>query len=300
MLAGERCGLAGARDGAHNLWLTDPGAPATGLVAAGSHLDTVPHGGAFDGALGVVAAVVAVEALRRAAAPGAERLAVVAFADEEGWRFGTPVFGSRVLTGAYGPEVLERRDAGGARLGDVSPADPAAARGGHERLECFVEVHVEQGVGLAPAGVPLGVATGLAARSRLAWRCDGESNHAGTTPMTGRKDALVEAARLVLAAQTAALAEPGAVATVGRIEVQPGGSNVIPGLAEGSLDVRAPHPAARDRVIAAIAAACPGATFSPLARDDGATFDPGLRAALGEAARAVGAGSAELRVVCGP
>ena len=104
--AAARSGLVSSHDAAGNLWLTDPAAE-TGLVAAGSHLDTVPDGGAFDGALGVVSAVVAVARLRAAGVAGSERLAVVSFADEEGWRFGTPIFGSRVLTGVYG--------AGGAR-----------------------------------------------------------------------------------------------------------------------------------------------------------------------------------------
>ena len=206
---------------------------------------------------------------------GRERLAVVSFADEEGWRFGTPIFGSRVLTGVYGPEVLDRRDADGVRLGDVCPPDPFAARGGHRRLAAFIEVHVEQGRALAPAGVPLGVATSLAARSRFSFVCDGAANHAGTTPMDERDDALVTAARLVLAADAAARDEPGAVATVGRLEVEPGGSNVIPGRVTGTLDVRAPDPARRDAVVAAIRAAAPGVTLTELPADPGVAFDGG-------------------------
>jgi N-carbamoyl-L-amino-acid hydrolase len=281
--AGTRAGLAASHDAAGNLWLTDPAAVA-GLVAAGSHLDTVPDGGAFDGALGVVSAVVAVSRLRAARVAGLERLAVVSFADEEGWRFGTPIFGSRVLTGAYGPEVLDRRATDGVRLGDVAPPDPFAARGGHRRLAAFIEVHVEQGRALAPAGVPLGVATSLAARSRFAFTCAGAANHAGTTPMSERDDALVSAARLVLAADAAARAEPGAVATVGRLDVEPGGANVIPGRVTGTLDVRAPDPARRDAVVAAIRSACPDVTLAELAADPGVAFDPQVRAALHDAA----------------
>ncbi len=279
-------GLVASHDAAGNLWLIDRAAPPTGLIATGSHLDTVPDGGAFDGALGVATALDAVARLRAAAIPGRERLAVIVFADEEGWRFGTPIFGSRVLTGAYGPDVLDRLDADGVRLGDACPPDPFAASGGHRRLAAFVEVHVEQGLALTPAGVPLGVATGLAARSRLAFVCDGEANHAGTTPMTGRRDALVSAARLVLAADESARAEPGAVATVGTLVVEPGGSNVVPGRATGTLDVRAPAPEARDAVIAAITAACPGVVIRPLAADDGVRFDLAIRRALHTAAGA--------------
>ena len=98
--------------------------------------------------------------------------------------------------------MLERRDADGVRLGDACPPDPFAAVGSHRRLAAFVEVHVEQGRALTPAGVPLGVATSLAARSRFAFRCDGAANHAGTTPMGERRDALVAAARFVLAADS--------------------------------------------------------------------------------------------------
>lgn len=281
--AGAAAGLVADYDAAGNLWLTAPGASG-GLIAAGSHLDTVPEGGAYDGALGVVAAVVAVARLRAADVPGAERLAVVSFADEEGWRFGTPIFGSRVLTGIYAANVLDRRDAAGVRLGDVCPSDPFAARGGHERLAAFVEVHIEQGRALAPAGFPLGVATSLAARSRYAFTCEGAANHAGTTPMAERHDALVGAARLVLAADALAREWPGAVATVGTLEVEPGGSNVIPGRATGTLDVRAPDVVTRDAVVAAIAAACPDAVLEHLASDPGVAFDERVRTALHVAA----------------
>jgi N-carbamoyl-L-amino-acid hydrolase len=282
--AAHQAGLVDHHDAAGNLWLTDRDAPRAGLIAAGSHLDTVPDGGAFDGALGVVSAVLAVGDLRRDRVAGHERLAVVSFADEEGWRFGTPIFGSRILTGVYGAEVLDRRDADGVRLGDVCPPDPIAALGGHRRLAAFVEVHVEQGVALSPAAVPLGVATGLAARARFGFVFEGEANHAGTTPMAGRRDALVAAARLVAAADAAARAEPGGVATIGRLAVEPGGSNVIPGRVGGTLDVRAPTPERRDAIVAAIRVACPDAVLTTLADDPGVRFDDRVRHALAEAA----------------
>jgi N-carbamoyl-L-amino-acid hydrolase len=128
------------------------------------------------------------------------------------------------------------------------------------------------------------VATSLAARSRFAFVCDGAANHAGTTPMSERHDALVAAAHLVLAADAAARAEPGAVATVGRLEVEPGGSNVVPGRVTGTLDVRAPDPGRRNAVVAAIEAACPGVTLTELAADPGVAFDEQIRAALHDAA----------------
>ena len=285
--AAAESGLGARHDAAGNLWLEDPGCPPSGIVATGSHLDTVPQGGAYDGALGVVSGLVAVEALRRAAVAGAERLTVVSFADEEGWRFGTPLFGSRARAGRYGPDVLERRDADGVLLRDVAPSDPFAEVG-FARLDAFVEVHVEQGLALAPAGAAIGIATGLAARARLAFTVEGQANHAGTTPMTGRRDALVAAAGLILAVRDAALAVPQAVATVGRVDVEPGGSNVIPGRVRGVLDVRAPTPAARDAVLASIRGAFPDVAFAALADDPGCRFDLELVAAAESAADARG------------
>ncbi len=282
--AGAAVGLVATRDGAGNLWLTDKGAPADGLIAAGSHLDTVPEGGAFDGALGVVSAIAAVSRLRTEAVHGFERLAVISFADEEGWRFGTPIFGSRMLTGGYGAAVLDRRDAHGVRLGDVCPPTALDARGGHGRLASFIEVHVEQGCALAPAGAALGVATGLAARARYAFAVEGVANHAGTTPMEGRADALVAAARLVLAADTAAREEPGGVATVGQLIVEPGGSNVIPDRVTGTLDVRAPTPEGRNRITAGIFQIVAGVALEPLSTDPGVAFHPTVRDALRVAA----------------
>lgn len=277
-------GLVAEHDPAGNLWLTDPDAPRDGLVATGSHLDTVPDGGAFDGALGVVSGLEAVLALRSAGVRGAERLAVIAFADEEGGRFNTPVFGSRMMAGSYGAEMLDRVDADGVTLREVGPNDPEAAAGLQHRLAAYYEIHVEQGLALDPADVSLGIATGLAARGRWTWSIDGEANHAGTTPMAGRRDALVAAAGLILAVRAAAEAVPGAVATVGVIGVEPGGTNVVPGRAFGTIDARAMSNADRDAVVAAIAAACPEATIEVTTLDDGAVFDADLRKDLFAAA----------------
>jgi beta-ureidopropionase / N-carbamoyl-L-amino-acid hydrolase len=292
--AGARAGLAAWHDPAGNLWLTDPAAPAEGLVACGSHLDTVPDGGALDGALGVVSAVAAVARLRAQGVPDRERLAVISFADEEGWRFGTPLFGSRMLVGAYDAGLLDRVDRDGVALRDVGPPDPEAARGLERRLAAFLELHVEQGSALGPHGAPLGVCTGLAARGRYAWAIEGHADHAGTTPMAGRRDALVAAARLVLAAESQALARPGAVATVGRIAAEPGGSNSIPGRTTGTLDVRGPTARERDAVLAAIRQTAPAAEVETLSEDDGVAFDPAVRVLLHEAAAAVGARAIDL------
>lgn len=294
-----RGGLVAEHDPAGNLWLTDPNAPQDGLVATGSHLDTVPDGGAFDGALGVVAGLEAVLALRAAGVQGAERLAVIAFADEEGGRFNTPVFGSRMMVGTYGAEMLDRVDANGTTLREVGPTDPEAAAGLQRRLAAYYEIHVEQGLALHPADVSLGIATGLAARGRWTWSINGEANHAGTTPMAGRRDALVTAAGLVLAVRDAAEAVPGAVATVGVIGVEPGGTNVVPGRALGTIDARAMSNADRDAVVARIAATCPEATIEVTTLDDGAVFDAALRADLFAAAEAHGVSAMDLASYAG-
>jgi acetylornithine deacetylase/succinyl-diaminopimelate desuccinylase-like protein len=176
-------------------------------VWTGSHLDTVPNGGRFDGALGVVGGL---EAVERAGRQG-RSLVVVAFRDEEGCR-GRGCVGSRAV-----------RDRG------LEPV-PAA----------FVELHVEQGPRLEAAGAPLGVVTGIVAAARGEVVFEGREGHAGTTPMATRDDAVVAAADFVLRLRDAAAAVDGAVATVGRIEVEPGATNVIPGRVVVSVDLRAP------------------------------------------------------------
>ena len=252
----EEDGFRVERDPVGNLVGRLPGArPELPDVWTGSHLDSVPDGGRYDGALGVVAGL---EAAARAAAAGAlERtLAVVAFRDEEGCRFGRGLFGSRALCGLLAPDDLDQRDAAGltvrealAALGLAAPdpagwlAPPPAA---------FVELHVEQGAVLAARGAPLGVATAIVGVARGTAEFSGLARHAGTTPMDAREDALVAAAEFVLRLRDAARSVDGAVATVGRIEVEPGAVNVVPARARVSVDVRAPDRARLDAVLAAV------------------------------------------------
>ena len=200
-------------------------------VWVGSHLDTVPQGGRFDGALGVVAGIEAVER--------AGRGAVVVFRGEE-----VGCVGSRAL--------VARRD-----------GLPSA----------FLELHVEQGPVLADAGAPLGVVTGIVGYVRGELVFEGRVGHAGTTPMAGREDALVAAAEAVLRIRDAARSLDGAVATVGRLEVEPGGSNVVPGRARLSVDARAPSEDLLDRLVAAIG-------FDPAERTAPVEMSEECRAAL--------------------
>jgi allantoate deiminase len=209
-------------------------------VWSGSHLDSVPQGGRLDGALGVVAALEAVEAVARTGR-ASRTLAVVVFRDEEGGRFPRGAFGSRALCGGLDASEL-------AELGrDIPPAGwlapvPAA----------FVEAHVEQGPVLALAGAPLGVVTAITAMTRFGRVFTGSAGHAGTTPMAAREDALCAAAEYVLAVREAARSIDGAVATVGTLAVEPGAPNVVPNRVTVSVDARAPDRPRLDRLLEAL------------------------------------------------
>jgi N-carbamoyl-L-amino-acid hydrolase len=301
-------GLVVVDDPAGNRWAHEPGRGQERWLCSGSHVDTVAGGGAYDGALGVVAALVAVEAVRRHSGERAA-LAVGCLVDEEGPRFGTPIFGSRALCGEQPVSVLERRDASGALLADlaavrgVTAASLAAAPAFLEHLAGWLEVHIEQGIALDRVPAALGVATQLAPRERWRARLRGEANHAGTTPMAGRSDALVAAARAVLAADDAARAEQGAVATVGELVVHPGSGNVIPGEVEISLDVRAGDVATLARVRDAVRASAAGdgiaVEWTKAAEDRGSMFEPTVREALHTAARAAGVPAVDLAAYAG-
>jgi len=219
------------------------GAPA---LVLGSHLDTVPDAGRYDGILGVLLGVAAAESLRETPLPFA--LEVVGFSEEEGVRFGVPYLGSRAFAGTLSPSHLERRDANGRCIADAVAAfglDPTDLPDGPYRpadmLRGYIEVHIEQGPALEHAGAPLGVVTAIAGQSRLQLRFGGRPGHAGTTPMVRRalrRDALAGASEYVLAVEAMAEETPGAVATVGQMAVIPGVGNVIPGQTDLSLDLR--------------------------------------------------------------
>lgn len=218
----EATGLALAPDANGNLWAWW-GEPADGAIVTGSHLDSVPGGGRFDGPLGVVSALVAVRRLRAAGFRPARPIAVVVFAEEEGSRLGVACLGSRLMTGAL-PDEQVRALASAAGLEPESAGRDGAAVA---RIGRFVELHIEQGRGLADLDAPVGLATGILAHGRWRIGITGRGDHAGTTRMADRADPVVAAARVVLEIEAAALAVPGARATVGRVDVVPGGTNVI-------------------------------------------------------------------------
>ncbi|MFE6379181.1 allantoate amidohydrolase [Streptomyces roseolus] len=244
------------RNGNQWAWLGDP--TAGDAVVTGSHLDSVPDGGAFDGPLGVVSAFAALDELRARGASFRRPLAVVNFGDEEGARFGLACVGSRLTSGQLTKEkAYELRDADGITLPQAMEAaghDPETIGEDRERLDrigAFVELHVEQGRALDLSGDAVGVASAIWPHGR--WRYDfhGEANHAGTTRLVDRRDPMLTYAETVLAARREAELA-GAVATFGKISVEPNGVNAIPSLVRGWLDARAADQDALDAVIAGI------------------------------------------------
>ncbi|GGK15874.1 Zn-dependent hydrolase [Pilimelia terevasa] len=227
-------------DGNGNLfaWWGDPA--AGDAVLTGSHFDSVPHGGAYDGPLGIVSAFLAVDALRARGHRPARPVAVAAFVEEEGARFGVPCLGSRLLTGAVDADAAGAlRDADGVSFAQAHGGAPAGARPDLlARFGTAVELHVEQGRGLAEVGAAVGVGTAIWPHGRWRVTLTGEPNHAGTTAMADRRDPMLTAAFLVLAANKQARLR-AARATVGRVQVRPNATNAIPERVTAWLDARA-------------------------------------------------------------
>ena len=221
-------------------------------LVVGSHLDTVRDAGRYDGQLGVMVALACVQQLHDRGERLPYAIEVVAFADEEGLRFGTTFLGSSVYAGAFDESRLNLEDRNGVTLREAVRnfgGDPGALEGrGKGDLLGYCEVHIEQGPVLEQEDLPVGVVTAINGQSRVRAGFIGKAGHAGTVPMEGRRDALCAAAEFVLEVERAAKAEPGSVATVGEISALPGAVNVIPGEVEHSLDLRHPEDAARERL----------------------------------------------------
>jgi allantoate deiminase len=229
-------------DAAGNLrGLYSPASPGASRILIGSHLDTVPNAGAFDGILGVVLAVGLVESLEGLKLPfGIE---VIGFSEEEGVRFGVPFIGSRALVGRADEELLGRKDGHGISVRkaiqdfglDPNEISRAALNDG---VLAYIEFHIEQGPVLENLERPLGVVEAIVGQNRLEFTFSGQANHAGTTPMNMRHDALASAAEWIVAVDNLAQGTPGIVATVGFVEAKPGAMNVIAGEARATLDIR--------------------------------------------------------------
>jgi len=244
------------RNGNQWAWWGDP--DSGDAVVTGSHLDSVPDGGAFDGPLGVVSAFAALDLLRDRGVRPVRPFAVVNFADEEGARFGVPCAGSRLMTGGLDHDrARSLRDADGSTMAEAMSSaghDPSHLGRDVEtlgRIGTFVELHVEQGRALVDFDAAVGVASSIRAHGR--WRLDlhGEANHAGTTRLADRDDPMLRLAAAVLAARESA-EQRAAVATIGKVHVRPGGTNAIPSLVRAWLDARGGDEQSVRRVVAAV------------------------------------------------
>ena len=245
-------GLAVTRDAAGNLVGTLPGSSRQAL-ATGSHTDTVSGGGRFDGPVGVLGAIEAARCIRESGYALQHDLRVVDFLGEEPNEFGLSCIGSRAVAGTLTAGHLASRDETGRTLAaaiESAGGDPqrmVGAAWAADAVKAFVELHIEQGPVLEGAGVPLGVVTGIAGIERLLATFGGRADHAGTTPMDARHDALCAAADMVLGVERLAASGNG-VGTVGRIEVLPGAANVVPGQAKVWCEFRSIDPLRLDEL----------------------------------------------------
>jgi N-carbamoyl-L-amino-acid hydrolase len=221
-----------------------------GSVLTGSHFDSVPDGGGYDGPLGIVSAFLAIDRLRVRGVTPARSLAVAAFVEEEGGRFGVPCLGSRLLTGAIDADrAAALRDADGVTFGEALGARPAGALPDQVgRVSAAVELHIEQGRALE---VPVGVANAIWPHGRWRFEFSGVGDHAGTTRMTDRHDPMLTFAYTVLAANKEARLA-GAHATMARVAVEPNATNAIPALVRAWLDARATDTSTLDRLVEAV------------------------------------------------
>ncbi len=270
-------------------------ATSAARVLIGSHLDTVPNAGAFDGILGVVLAIALAEAVPESP------LEIVGYSEEEGVRFGFPFIGSRALVGSLDAVTLFRRDRDGISVAEAVRSfglDPEEIPGAviSPSIAAFLEFHIEQGPVLDYSGLPLGIVDNIVGQSRLKLTFTGKANHAGTTPMALRRDALVAAAEWILEVERYACAGSELVATAGTLTILPNAGNVIPGEVQVSLDVR--HASDTER-LAAVHALVQQAADIALPRgiefhyemtldQPAVALDPTLRARLEQAVQRAG------------
>ncbi|MCM2972601.1 allantoate amidohydrolase [Larsenimonas suaedae] len=255
-------GMTTWQDAAGNQWGRFEGRdPALPALVLGSHSDSVINAGHFDGPLGVLLAIAVVARLNASCERPARSVEVVAFADEEGTRFGTALLGSRAVAGTWDPAWWDIIGRDGLTLRQaffdfgLDPARIGEAARTPESIAGYLEAHIEQGPVLEAERRSLGVVTAIAGARRFQISIGGEAGHAGTTPLELRRDALAGAAEAIVAIETLARAA-GIVATVGSLETYPGAVNVIPGEVRMSLDIRAERDEDRDRTLEAIQESC--------------------------------------------
>jgi allantoate deiminase len=247
-------GLAAKIDASGNVWARyegkQPNAPA---LMIGSHIDTVRDAGRYDGNLGALAALAVVEELAKKGERLDVAVEIVAFGDEEGVRFPTTLTGSRAFAGLFARSSLDQKDADGVTMREAltnfgcEPEAVATLRG--RNVAAFVELHIEQGPVLEAENLPVGIVTAINGATRFHCTVRGVAGHAGATPMNLRRDALTASAEMILMIEARAALEEDLVATVGRLEVEPGAVNVIPGEVRFTIDMRAPRDAQRQRAV---------------------------------------------------
>lgn len=294
-------GLRVRTDAAGNLiGRADGDGSRPGVFVVGSHLDTVPDAGKFDGILGVLLGITAAAALR--GRRFARTLDVVAFSEEEGVRFRTPYLGSRAVCGTLSADVLARRDADGVTVADairafgLDPADIPAAAYPPGAVAGYFEAHIEQGPVLESRGLALGVVPAIVGQTRAWVRFTGRAGHAGTEPMDLRRDALAATAEFVTRVERAGRETPDLRATVGSLSVSPNATNVVPGEVRLSLDVRHADDAVRRAAVDELSAAARdiaaergiAVTVDPAHEQPAVACDPALTARLAAAVRAAG------------
>jgi N-carbamoyl-L-amino-acid hydrolase len=285
---------------------SDPSLPT---ILFGSHIDSVPKGGNFDGDVGSMGALEVMLTLQEAGTSTRHPLEMVVWSNEEGVHFGKGVFGSRMA--GRGPDAgeLEARDPEGVTLAEwlrrygLDPERIAGARLDPRRIAAYLELHIEQGAVLDRRGVQIGVVEGIVGIDRFLATLEGFANHAGTTPMEERKDALVAAARLIQAVRAEVMAKPGRqVGNVGWVQVVPGAPNVVPGVVKMPIELRdlrrevMDDMAARIRERAAVIGRETGVriTIEPTASDEPAPTDPALRDLIERVAREAGCSTLRL------
>jgi len=254
----ESLGMTVRTDAAGNLrGLWQPSGVRAQRLILGSHIDTVPNAGAFDGVLGVVLAIELVEIAQDLKLPLA--IEIIAFSEEEGVRFGVPFLGSRAVAGRFDPALLALKDAEGITVEQaIRDFELDPGRIGDATLDSnvlgFVEIHIEQGPVLESEGLSVAAVTTIVGQSRLTLEFRGHANHSGTTPMYLRHDALAGAVELITMVESLARSTDGLIATVGKIEVEPNASNVIAGVARASLDLRHAEDASRKSAVESLLA----------------------------------------------
>ena len=248
--------------------------PEARRLILGSHLDTVRNAGKYDGALGVLLPIACLKALDERGERLEYPVDVIAFGDEEGLRFQATLIGSRAVAGDFDPELLTAVDEDGVRLREalrdfgLDPEAVAEAEYRRDDVAGYVEVHIEQGPVLEAEDRPVGVVTSIAGATRMRVEVMGRAGHAGTVPMDLRYDALVAASEAVIAVERICGDIPGAVGTVGVLRTMPGAVNVIPGVVEFSVDVRAGSDGLRRRALRRI-----GEAFAAIEKRRGVLFD---------------------------